>query len=556
MNLKKVSKEPFYKYAEDILSGKIQSGKYVKLAVERFFSDLDKGDYKFDYAKGKRVVEAARLFSHWKGDYSGKPIIFEPNQEFYIIQQFGWLKDNGLRRFRRCYKKVARGNGKTTEEAFKANYLISKDGEQGAQVYCGATKEAQALILVNDAGKMIEKSPKVRKHFKLLSYAGKYNKVICPSTSGFIAPLGRDSKTDDGFDPYAAMIDEYHAHKDNGTRNVLESGMVKRSQPITDIITTAGSNIGGVCYRFEQMCKNILDGSMEDDSLLAMIYDLDNEDLLDDNWQNEELWIKSNPNLGISVNLDEMRATLKTALNERGMQIGNFKTKNLNIWINAIDTWIEDDIWMKNSDDPQPCEIYFSGLDIAVKRDWSAYLLIGQSEDGFYNVIPYFWIPKELVADKVKNENSNLLDWIEQGLVFTTPGNVTDHDAVADFILEKRTEVTINNCLADEAYCISIINQLNKGGLETLGLPQTPTRLTQPTTLLYELVMEGKLRHGGNPVLRWMMGNAVLKEYGSGLCKIEKENTLGKIDGIDALINSLVPFTIPVEENNLRFDLW
>jgi len=545
-------------YAKGVLEGKKVVGQFIYQAAQRFLDLLDREDVFYDIVEAERVVTwFEKNLKHWEGKWRGKPFILEDWQKFILQQIFG-LKRDGRRLITKAYIQVARKNSKTTFSAGISLFHLFADSEQSPQILIGANNEDQAKICTTCAANILEISPNFIPYLddssiKVYRYKDKCTAISYPQKNGRIEAMSRDLKTKDGFNPSLGIIDEYHEADTPGLLNVMRSGQGARENPLLIVITTAGFKKEGPCYsQLRRVSVDILAGKKTDDSQLSIIYELD----INDNWEDSQLWRKSNPNYGVSVFPHYLDERFTEAKNEGASKEVDFKTKNLNTWTNASTVWIQDHLWQKSKADPQPCTTYYSGLDIAVKRDWSAYVLIGKSDDGFYNVIPYFWIPEDTVSDKAKNENSNLLDWIDQGLVFTTPGNVTDHDEVAAFILEKRAEFTINNCIADGAYCISIINQLNASGLETLELPQTPTKLTQPTTLLYELIMEGKMRHGGNPVLRWMIGNSVLKEYRSGLCKIEKESALGKIDGIDALINGLLPFTMPVEDDNFYVALW
>ena len=237
-----------------------------------------------------------------------------------------------------------------------------------------------------------------------------------------------------------------------------DRGQGARLNPLLIVITTAGFKKDGPCYsQLRKVGLEILEGKKQDDSQLVLIYEPDPED----DWEDEKTWIKANPNHGISVYPHYLKERFTEAKNEGASKEVDFKTKNLNIWTDSSAAWIADHIWMKNKAEPQKGLVYETGLDMGFKRDWCAWVLVGKDEDGNYNVIPYFWIPEETVQEKVKNENSNLLDWIAKGYVFTTPGNVTDHDEVATFILQKRNEYNINSCIADPAYAISVMNQLN-----------------------------------------------------------------------------------------------
>lgn len=344
------SKTKFWQYVEGVESGKVVANKWIKLAVKRFISDREKGEYAFDYKAGERIVKLAGYCHHWKGLYAGKPIDPLPHQHFYLIQLFGWKREDGLRRFRRSYKEIARKQAKTTECAVKGIHMLLKDGERGAQVFSAATKEDQAAIVVHDTANIIKISPHLKDRFKLYEKNGMFRRVICPETASFMRPLGRDSDTQDGTDPNYAIIDEYHAHPDNELVNVLQTGMGMRPQPMTDIITTAGFDMGSPCYNFRKTCMDVLEGRKEDDALLVLIFNLDNED----EWAtNEDEWEKANPNMADpflreKVILPYLRQQVKEALNEGGEKIVEVKTKNFNIWCDAPTVWISKEIWGMN----------------------------------------------------------------------------------------------------------------------------------------------------------------------------------------------------------------
>ena len=539
-------------YAKQVLEGKIVTGIFIKQAAQRFLDFLERDDIEYDIVTANKVVNWIEgNLVHWEGEWRGKPFILEPWQKFMLQQIFG-LKKDGRRLITKAYIQVSRKNTKTTMSAAIAAYHLFADTEQSPQVLVGANNEDQAKLCTTCCANILEISPKFRgyidnKLIKIFRFKDKCSSITYPKNNGRIEAISRDLKTKDGSNPSLGIIDEYMEADNPGLLNVIRSGQAARLNPLLIVITTAGSKKEGPCYsQLRKVSVEVLNGLKTDDSQLAIIYELD----AGDDYRDPEIAIKANPNYGVSVYANYLKERVLEAKNEGASKEVDVRTKNFNEWTDVSTVWISDHIWMKNNTVPITNGITFhSGLDIAVIRDWSAWVLVGKDLAGDYHIHPYFWIPEETVQYKLKNENSNLLDWIEQGLVFTTPGNVTDHDLVSQFILEKSRELNVQDVLADKAYCISIMNQLNAAGLECLAVNQTPTQLTQPTTLFYELVMEGRIKHGGNPVLRWMMASCILKEYTSGLSKVMKEkNTKNKIDGIDALINGLVPYAIEQEE--------
>ena len=524
--------ERFNQYIEGVKSGEIITGRLVKLAIDRHLSDISKIEnddfpYYFDTIEAQKVIKFAEICRHWKGSKAKQRLILEPHQVFYFASLFGWRsKEDNTRRFRKSYKEVARKNAKTTEAAIKSLYHILFDKEQGAQVYYVATKEDQARIAFNDAKNIIQMTPEIKKHFQI------FTKSIVHNTST-LKPLGSDSKTQDGLDPSWAIIDEYHAHADDEMLNVIESGMGNRLQPVTDIITTAGFNSNGVCYKLRKNCIDVLEGSVINDRLFAVIYTLDD----DDDWKDESCWIKANPNLGVSVNLEFMRTSLQFAINEGGSKEVDFKTKNLNIWTDSSEAWIPTEILRKNYKDVnidnylgEPC---YAGLDLAKGTDINAFVL--EFEDGA--IYCKFWIPEA----KVKN-NKDGVDyqlWVDKGMIDVMPGEIIDQTIIIDFINECFEKYNILGLGYDQYIAYhGIIQGFLKSGNELLTpIRQAIWNLSDATKDL-----ERDLYSGGmaidNDVMKWMFGNVVIAKDQNGNIKPDKSKSQKKIDGVAALVNA------------------
>ncbi|GAG16159.1 unnamed protein product, partial [marine sediment metagenome] len=259
------------------------------------------------------------------------PLILTPHQQFCYWLLFGWRRADGLRRFRTYYKEEARKNGKTIEAAAVGLYLLNMDGENAPQIYTVATKEEQARICFDAAAEITRRSVSLSSKLGIT-----VKSIFDQKNAAFMRPLGSNSKKQDGFNPHGGIIDEYHEHPTDAMLNVIESGMGARSQPLIYIITTAGFNQSGPCYRLRKVAINILRGVKKDETFLPIICTLDEGD----NWEDEKVWRKANPLLGESVDLDFLRTRFKKAKNEGGTKEVDFKTKNLNIWTQSGETWV------------------------------------------------------------------------------------------------------------------------------------------------------------------------------------------------------------------------
>jgi len=376
--------------------------------------------------------------------------------------------------------------------------------------------------------------------------------------NGKMIAMSRETKTKDGFNPSLGIIDEYHEADDSKLLDVIRSGQGSRPEPLLIVITTAGFRKAGPCYSIlRKVSIEILDGKKKDDTHFSMIFEPDE----DDEWDKIGTWKKVNPNYGVSVFPHYLKSRYLEAKNEGAHKEVDFKTKNLNMWTASASVWIQESIWMQNAEKPHTEDSntrkWYAGLDMAFKRDYTALTLVSaKPHNDKYDVLCWFWIPEDTVADKTENENINISQWVREGYILTTPGNSTDHRAVRDFVIELNKTYPIEMVVADPAHAISTLNDLNDNGIKTLTLPQTSARLTPAINKMYGLVIEGKMRHGGNPVLNWMVGNCLIKEHSNKLLSILKEDSINRIDGVDALLDALVPFDLEQDKTEFIAELW
>lgn len=562
-NNKTISHEdtPAFRYAAGLVEGKkhitinkvkkeITAGRYMRLAAERFFRDLEKRDFEMNWDKGYKPIKfAENLCHHHKGTIVGKPFVLEPHQHFVFLQTYGWVREDGLRRVRRVFKTVARKNGKTSEKAIEALFHINYDGGEGAQVWCGATKEEQARILVNDAGSIAKKSPLIKNLMEYYTFLGQTKRVYQKEHRSFIAPLGQNSDTQDGFDPSLGIIDEYHAHKTSDIYNIIESGMGARKEPLISIITTAGFNKSFPCYAVTRKTGlDILENKIQDDSQMCFIFEMDDQD----EWDDPTNYIKANPNLGVSVEPSYLPDRLKKAKNEGGTTEVDFKTKNLNAWVDAPDVWITDDIWLQNTHGVNPDILHgqpcWGGLDLAGGTDFNAFILIFPKT--IENIIPiksFFWLPSEKVRNR--KDGQDFTNWVNAGYIRTTPGNIIDYDLMVGDMMDEIEKYNFQAMAYDRAMAHSgLVQDLIGAGMNVFPISQFMRELSAPTKEFELLVSSYQFEHFNNPVMRWMMGNAVLQRDSNNNIKIDKGKSLNKIDGIAALINAVAQYYTPVEE--------
>lgn len=539
------------RYIDDVLSGQQPACKWVRLACERHVRDLETGGERglyFDANAAKVVIAFFALLKHSKGEWAGRPVMLEPWQKFILWEIFGWKRADGTRRFRTAYNEIARKNGKTTMGAGIGLYLMLSDGEPGAEVYSAATKRDQARLSHAEATRMAKSSPAIRQKVRVY----KDNIHIVDTASKF-EPLGADSDTMDGLNVHGAIVDEVHAHKHRDTWDKLETATGSRRQPLMFAITTAGYDRQSLCFQLHEYTEKVLSGVVEDDSFFGIIYTLDKEDLHDEYgnydpaaWQNETLWVKANPNLGICKKWDDMRRKAKRA-QEMPAALNAFLRLELDVWTQSETKWLDIARWQAcgQAVDAEGLRgrTCYGGLDLSSNTDITAWLLVfpPQGEKDGYQVICRFFIPEEAMLQRSRRDRVPYDTWVRQGYITATPGNVVDYDFIVHQIDQDMQSYDIPELAFDRWGATKIQTTLMERGGEDflIQFGQGFASMSPPMKELEKLILSGRLNHGGNPVLAWMADNLVAREDPAGNIKPDKERSREKIDGMVALIMAL-----------------
>lgn len=531
-------------YEEDILSGRIPSGKLLRLAIERHRSDLEHGHERglyFDHEEGQKILDFTELVCI----EPEVPIKLAPFQVWELYVFYGWRRADGRRRYRSKYKTVARKNGKTPLESIQILYHLTVEDLFRAEAYVSATKEDQAKIAFDDAKYMVEYSPDLQEF------------LSCSATSIFNMEnkskfqfLTSNPKTADGTRPSYAVIDEYHEFDNDDMLGKLRTGMIHRKEPVFNIVTTRGTDKNKPLYSKEQKIYiPILKGIVQDDSIFVLIFSMDEEDLEaeeGEGWKNPANFVKANPMIGHILDLEDMIQEMNNAILEGEESIVKFKTLNLNMWCDAAKTWIEDEVWVRNGsqldqEDFEGKECY-GGLDMAKRDDFISLCLSFPRQEGSdvaFDSFWWHWIPEETVKRRVANGMHNLRDWIKQGYIFTTPGNVTDYDVVEKFIKECADRFSIRGISYDKHNIGNMDTNLINYGVEMNVFAQTIMNFSEPTKTFKNLVLQNRLNHGNNPVMRWQISNAVEINDTNENIRISKKHSREKVDGVIAGIMSI-----------------
>jgi phage terminase large subunit-like protein len=552
---------PAEQYVDDILSGKIVSNQYIRWACERHRKDLARVGkpgfpYHHDPERAQRVIDFAAAFCrHVEGEWAGDPIVFSPADQFMVWVVFGWVCDmpdpSGLRprRFREVYEERARKNAKTTTKAALGLYLLDADGEEGARIYCVATKLEQARLLHRIATQMARKSPDLRRYVQI----HKDNLHVEDTFSRF-EPLGQDSETLDGLNPSAGIVDEYHQHKTSELKDVLETGMGARRQPLMLTISTAGKRREGPCWELREYAVEVLKSAARGDCInerfAAFVYCIED----DDDPFDEKNWGKANPNLDISVKREDLRAMAKKAQFQPRFRAG-FLQKRLGVWTGEVDSWIPEPAW--NACQVKPFSLSdlierskgrrvrtWLGFDLSTRKDLTALIEWTPCAGRLY-LTPYFFLP-QAALDSDETPNIRLYrDWHKAGLITATPGNVIRYKFVRRQIRDIRRESKrreIVDIAGDAWNATQFMTDLEDDGFSVWAVPQTIRALAEPAKEFEDLVADKKIAHPGHPVLNWMVQNVRVRRDENQNPLPSKKKSAGKIDGVAAAINALARF--------------
>lgn len=492
----------------------------------------------YDEKKADRAVAFIENLKHTKGKWAGKPFLLLPWQEQIIRDLFGIVKADGNRQFLSAYVEIPKKNGKSELAAAIALYLLYADGEASAEVYGAACDRNQASIVFDVAKQMVGMSNPLSKRSKIM---GATKRIINYSNAGFYQVLSAETGTKHGLNVSGLVFDEIHAQPNRHLYDVLTKGSGDaREQPLFFIITTAGNDKNSICYELHTKALDILNGRKQDTSFYPVVYGLsENED-----WNDEENWLKANPSLGHTIGLDRVREAYKQALDNPAEE-NVFKQLRLNMWTSSTVAWLPEHVFDKGN---QPIDLdslkgrdCYAGLDLSSTSDITAFVLVfpPRSEDENYIILPYFWLPEDTLDLRCRRDHVLYDVWERQGYIKTTEGNVVHYGFIENFIEHISTIYHIKEIAYDRWNATQMVQNLEDMGLTLVPFGQGYKDMSPPSKELFKLMMEGKVTHGGHPVLKWMAQNVVMRQDPAGNIKPDKEKSVEKIDGIVALIMGL-----------------
>ena len=495
-------------------------------------------DSHYDKKKADRAVKFIEMLPHTKGEWEGKPFWLLPWQEQIIRDLFGIVKAEGFRQFRTAYIEIPKKQGKSELAAAIALYLLYADHEPSAEVFSAAADRQQASIVFDVAKRMVEMTPGLQKRSKVMSAT---KRIVNYSNAGYYQVVSADVGGKHGYSISGLVFDEIHNQPNRKLWDVLTKGSGDaRRQALHVAITTAGTDRNSICFELHTKALDILSDRKVDPTFYPVVYSLP----MDADWQDEKNWYKVNPSLGYTVPIERMReAYLQSQDNPAEENV--FRTLRLCQWVGSTVQWIPDHIYDLGN---QPIDKHalrrrdcYAGLDLSSSGDITALVLMfpPRTDDEKYIMLPYFWVPEETIPKRVQQTSVPYDNWVAQGYVKATPGNVIDYAYIQNTIGELSYKYHIREIAFDRWGSNMLVERLSEMGLTVVPFGQGYKDMSPASRAFYEELMKGNIIHGGNPVMKWMCGNVVIEQDPAGNIKPTKAKSKDKIDGVVAAIMAL-----------------
>ena len=491
-----------------------------------------------DAQKAQHAVDFIRCLKHTKGQWRGVPFDLLPWQDEIIRDLFGTVKETGYRRYNTAYIEIPKKNGKSELAAAVALLMTCGDGEWGAEVYGCASDRQQASIVFDVAVDMVDQCPALRKRIKPVMSV---KRLVYKPTNSFYQVLSAEAYTKHGLNVHAVVFDELHAQPSRDLYDVMTKGSGDaRLQPLFFLITTAGTDRNSICWEVHQKAMDILAGRKIDPTFYPVIYGTPD----DADWGLEENWYKANPSLGHTIDIEKVRSAYQSA-RENPAEENLFRQLRLNQWVKQSVRWMPMHAWDECAfaTDPETLRgrICYGGLDLSSTIDVTAFVLVfpPMDEKDKFIVLPFFWIPADNIAARVRRDHVPYDIWQQQGHLKTTEGNVVHYGFIETFIEELNTRYHIKEIAFDRWGAVQMVQNLEGMGFTVVPFGQGYKDMSPASKELMKLTLEKKIAHGGHPVLRWMMDNVYVRTDPAGNIKPDKEKSTERIDGAVAMIMAL-----------------
>jgi phage terminase large subunit-like protein len=426
--------------------------------------------------------------------------------------------------------------------------MLICDKEQSPSIGIVASSRDQARIcleMCQQYAKSLDTSGKIIKQYR--------NFMKVPANNGELKVYASDSSNLDGLSQSMTILDEGHAQKDNLLYSVMKSSMGFRQQPLMVQITTTGFLLEGYpCYETYKVSLEILSGMKEDDSFFPFIYMMDP----DDNWEDEDNWIKCNPALDVTITREYLRDQATAAKNDSS-QLVPILTKNFNKWMNSAQVWVPQDRVVKCMEDFKledfAGKACYVGVDLASVSDLTALTVMIPSGDKFY-FKNWAFIPRDTY---VNHQNHQLYErFHNDGDLIITEGNICDYQLITNKIVEISQTLMIQGIYYDPYNSGQWAIQCTDLGFNMCQFRQGLLSFNNPTKEMEKLILSQNAVFDKSALVLWEFGNVVLRTDSQQNVKPDKATNANKIDNIISSVECLGGYLLkPVTDDFQLFIL-
>lgn len=529
------------KYWEAIQGGKVTVPKRVYKTYERLVSDIKEPQdgYIFDESRANKPIRFIEQFcKHSKGEWAGKPVKLELFQKAYIAALFGFIhKDTGLRKYKETLFMVARKNGKSTMLAGIALYMLIADNEPGSEVYSTATKKDQARIIFDETLNMVQQSPELNRFVKK-----RKTDLYFPMAMAKFQPLGKNSDTLDGLNAHCVIMDELHSVKDRNLYEVMKQSQAARRQPLTVMITTAGTVRECIFDDMYAYACGITDGTFKDDSFLPVIYELDSRE----EYQDPKAWEKANPGLGTIKKVTDLADKVERAKNSP-KDLSGILCKDFNVRATTSTAWLTfDDINNESTFDLERFRGSFAigGADLSITTDLtSASLLMMDKTTEERFITQMYWLPRESFQERVQRDKIPYDKWLDMGLLRLCNGNSISYGDITAWFLEM---VNVHGITPAWIYYDSYsakywVEEMENAGFRMVRCIQGAKTLSLPMQMMGADLQAKKINYNNSPILKWCLTNTgVQTDRNGNIVPIKAQAAKQRIDGTASMLDSYV----------------
>lgn len=505
------------KYCTYIVKGRIRACNKVKKVCQRLLNDIaNPGKWHFDKDKADRAVYFIENYCCIPSGKLGAPFKLELYEKAWVQAIFGFVGEDGFRRYQEVLIIVGRKNGKTSLSSAIELYMLVADGEGSPQVYNVANSQEQASLGFNAAHKMVRMSSKLAK-----KVTKRDKDLYCNLTMGTIKALAANTGTMDGLDVHCGVIDELAAMKDRDLYDLVKQGMSARDQPLLLTITTNGFVRNGIFDAQYEYAEGWLDGSIKDDRFLALVYELDDRN----EWTDEANWVKPNPGLGTVKKREFLRNGVNKAKQDP-TYLPTLLTKDFNVPENSAVAWLNFQE-ATNTETVDMKEMGFRygivGFDAADSIDLtSAQIMMMRPGDDHIYELSMHWIPEDVIIKDMESGSRKERDgvpyqmWIKRGLMRTIPGNKVDKRCLTEWLEEVEREYGIYvYAIGYDPWHIDVPTkheyELFVGKERCVEVRQGPKTLSQPMKQLKVDYGTNRIIDNHNPVNEWARMNVAVR---------------------------------------------